>query len=397
MRYAHTLRLCAAVLLATVIFAPRAEAQDNLSIYGFFQGQSRYSNEAQTQMTAAGPVESTTETFTFSVQQLNLFFATQFSPSFSAFVNAEIRNTLSTADGFGELRLEEAWARYNYSGAFNVKAGRLLPRFNNLNEIKNRTPLLPYITRPLIYESSFAQILPLDQFVPDQAYLQVYGTVPTGQIRVDYAAYVGNSDQTNLTPLNVGSVVAGSDTTVSKLIGGRLGARWRGFNAGISGTRDARQHGAFDLNGTLLPAPGLGEIARTRVGADFSFAVGRVYGEAEAVQVLYHLDDAQQTALDAVSAMTNGVFSDSFDARFYYGLLGVNITEQLFAYGRYQFYADQSSTAISEGIDLYSVGAGFRPIDAITLKAQYEHVGARENPLFGFDSHYLYGAISVSF
>lgn len=396
MLHTYTFRLCAVILFAAALFAPRANAQD-LSVYGFFQGQSRYSDETQTSMTQVGPTESTTENFNFSVQQLNLFFANQFSPAFSAFVNAEIRNTLSTGDGFGELRLEEAWARYNHSSTFNVKAGRLLPTFNNLNEIKNRTPLLPYVTRPVVYESSFARILPVDQFVPDQAYLQVYGAIPTGEIRVDYAAYVGNSDQTNVAPITSGTVVAGSDTTMSKLIGGRLGARWRGFKAGVSGTHDMRQHGAFSLGGTTLPMPGLGEMTRTRLGGDFSFSMGRFYGEAEAVQVLYSLDDTQEAMLAEVSTMTNGVFSNNFDASFYYGLLGVNITEQLFAYGRYEFYADQSSSTLAEGLDLYSVGAGFRPIDPITVKAQYQHVGSRENPIFGYDANYLFGAVSVSF
>lgn len=393
----HTLRLCATLLLGAAFLAPRAHAQFNdLSIYGFFQTQGQYS-EAEFTM---GPASDTDETLSFSVQQLNLFLANQFSPSFSAFVNAEIRNTLSTAQGFGELRLEEAWLRYNHSSELNVKAGRLIPTFNNLNEIKNRTPLLPYVSRPIVYESSMHGILPMDQFVPDHAYLQVYGAVPTGNIRVDYAAYVGNSDNSYLAGGGDLLMVAGTDTSLAKAVGGRLGARWRGVKAGVSGTYDKRLHSdvpGFDpatgAPTAPIPGTGLGDMQRTRFGADLSFTVGRLFGEAEAIQVLYHFDDEQQAQVEQ-NVASFLMFSESMDASFAYGLLGVNITEEWYAYGRYDYYGDES---FDFGIDTYSLGGGFRPIDQVALKVQYVNVATRENALFELGQHSLYGAVSVQF
>ena len=386
----YAFRLCAVALLATALFTPRAYAQvgDDLSIYGFFQGQGRYN----TQSTTTAGVTTHDESTSFSVQQLNLFLAHQFTPSFSAFVNTEIRNTLSTADGFGELLLEEAWVRYNHNSAFNIKAGRLIPTFNNLNEVKNRMPLLPYIFRPAVYESSYARVLGNDQFVPDQAYLQVYGAVPMNEVRFDYAAYVGNSDATNLAQISEGATLAGSDTTVSKLVGGRVGIRWRSLKAGVSSTFDKHQHSQFAVAETVLPMPGVGTINRTRVGADVSFSRGPIFGEAEVIQVLYHPDGAQQTALDQVELVSGGVFDNSLDASFYYALLGANITEKWFAYGRYDYYG-----SASVALDFITAGGGFRPIDPIALKLQYVYAVSRENIAFEMDTHSLMAAVSVQF
>jgi hypothetical protein len=400
-----TLRLCAAFLLAAVLFAPRAEAQDDLDIYGFFQSQLRYSDEQST----SGPEE----VLSFSMQQLNLFASTQLTQEFSAFVNAEITNGYSTETGFGSLGLQEAWLRYNRSAALNVKAGLLVPTFNNLNEISNRTPLLPYVFRPIAYETAYATVLPVRALVPNQAFLQVNGTLPTGDLRFDYAAFVGNSESSYAAPDPIGSVVAGTDTTTSKLVGGRLGLRWRSAKVGVSGTYDQRQLDNLVLNGTALPL-GLGDVQRMRLGADASFERGMLFGEAEAILALYGLDDEQQARLDLLSSSPElpvqteqgvemvpnqlaPVLSGTLDASFYHALLGVNITDQVFAYGLYNYLEDTSNTAFASGFDLYSAGVGYRPIFPVVLKAQYIHVAARENLVTDFSGSYLFLAASVQF
>lgn len=384
--HSHAPRLCAA-LLAVTFLAPLGHAQaDGANIYGFFQAQGQYNTtEMAPQFGGA-----TSEDATFSIQQLNVFLANQFSTDFSAFVNTEVRNTLSTGDGFGELRLEEAWLRYHQSPALNIKAGRLIPTFNNLNEIKNRTPLVPYIFRPHVYESSYERTLAIGQFVPDQAYLQAYGVIPVGEVRADYAAYVGNGDVTNLASAE-DAQIAGQDTTLSKLVGGRLGARWHGLKAGVSATKDSPQHGGFTIFGQPMEGvDGLGEMDRTRIGADLSFTLGRVFGEAEYIGVFYHLDDEQQAAVDAVSQASGGFIPNEFDGTFYYGLLGVNLTEKVFVYGRYDLFDEAS---FGNAVQAYNLGGGYRPIWPVVLKAQYHRVDMDNL----FTSNYFFGAVSVSF
>jgi hypothetical protein len=392
MRSSHALRLCAAFLLAMVLLAPRAEAQDDLDIYGFFQTQLRYSNE----VSGTGP----DEVLSFSMQQLNLFASSQLTQEFSAFVDAEITNGYSTETGFGSLRLEEAWLRYNQSAALNVKAGLLIPTFNNLNEIKNRTPLLPYVFRPLAYESSFSTVLPTKALVPDQAFLQVNGTLPTGNVRFDYAAYVGNSESAYAAPTALGSSVAGTDTTLSKLVGGRLGLRWRTLKVGVSGTYDERSLQVFNLAGTRIPV-GLGDVARTRIGADASFERGTLFGEAEAIFVLHHTDAEQDATLQFLAtneqSPLRGIVNEGLDQRFYHALLGVNFTDRVFAFGMYDYLEDTSQNAFSNGFDVYSAGLGFRPAYSVVLKAQYIHAAARENPLTDYNGDFLFLAASVQF
>ena len=91
---------------------------------------------------------------TFILQQANIFFRKQFNSRFAAFVDLEFTNTYASTRKWGTFRLEEAWVRYQTSEEFSIKAGLLVPVFNNLNEIKNRMPLLPYITRPFVYEAA---------------------------------------------------------------------------------------------------------------------------------------------------------------------------------------------------------------------------------------------------
>ena len=42
----------------------------------------------------------------------------------------------------GSTKLEEVWVKYRADRRFNLKMGMLIPIFNNLNEINNRTALL---------------------------------------------------------------------------------------------------------------------------------------------------------------------------------------------------------------------------------------------------------------
>ncbi len=151
-----------AFLTVLLLLAPGREAfgQDleDLRLFGYFQGRLLYSNEE-------GVPEGPEQKAGFTLQQLNFMFAKDFGSDFSAFGNVELTNSFSTENAWGSLKLEEAWMRYNHSSSFNVKAGLQIPIFNNLNEIKNRTPLLPYVGRPSVYETAFSELLPISVFV----------------------------------------------------------------------------------------------------------------------------------------------------------------------------------------------------------------------------------------
>jgi len=147
------------VLLSAIIFSlvpfmvvPNTFAQVKetpIKIFGYFQ------NSFQ-QWTA---FEFRPKQNSFSLQQLNLFFQKDLGTNWTTFVNFEFLNNFSSGRQWGSANLEEAWVKYRADMRFNLKLGLLVPIFNNLHEIKNRTPLLPYIIRPLAYETSFSEFI----------------------------------------------------------------------------------------------------------------------------------------------------------------------------------------------------------------------------------------------
>jgi hypothetical protein len=401
----RTKALILALLAGILLFVPVREADaqvgDDLHLFGFFQGHYRYSSQQG--------IEGQDNISSFSLQQLNALLMKQFDPRFSAFVNVELTNSFSTDRGWGTLRLEEAWARYNHSPRVGVKAGLLVPTFNNLNEVKNRTPLLPYIFRPLAYETSFAGVFDLENFTPQQGFVQVSGALPLGQARLDYATYAGNNSPEFAAQHTSGSVVSGTDMSTSKMFGGRVGVRWQGITAGVSGTRDQRDisHDLVLLLGQpaeVLASIGLpsqfviGQMNRTRIGGDLSLQRGNLFAEAEIINVDNGTSAEQNALLATLSAVTESAISPGVDALFYYGLIGYDFTDRFFAYGMYNFLSDEGTNAVlAAGIDMYSVGAGFRPVDGVVSKVQYIYTESRENPLLDFGSHSVYLGISVFF
>ena len=122
-----------------------------LEIFGYFQNEFEHQHH-----TDSGSFN------TFALQELNLFFRKDLGKGLTSFVNLEAINNFSSSKRWGSLDLQEAWVRYKVGRRLNLKFGLQIPIFNNLNEIKNRTPLLPYVIRPLVYEASFSDIIPLD-------------------------------------------------------------------------------------------------------------------------------------------------------------------------------------------------------------------------------------------
>ena len=306
----------------------------------------------------------------FSLQQLNLFFQTDLSGDWRAFTNFEVLNNFSSSRQWGSFNIEEAWLRYRAGAKLSVKAGLQIPIFNNLNEIKNRTPLLPYIVRPLVYETSFNEFIAVEAFTPTRAFVQAYGFLPVGQTKLDYAAYLGNSPNIRSQFDNVREGVDGQtgvDTTKTLLVGGRLGLRQGNAKAGVSLTHDVTDafQGAEALFGG--PASRFEGISRVRLGGDFSVDLGPLSFEGEFILVS-HDDDEPEL---------------NIDNEFYYGTLGYQPNERLFIYVSYWNTAQREiafNVNTPDGVipvfpvlvEIESIQAGvsFNPHDRITLKAQ---------------------------
>lgn len=342
-------RIRAAILAPIFLMMqfPAAHAGDDLDVFGFFQASLIQLNEEQTFSSRAFgfSAQQTKDLNSFTLQQLNFFFRKELGTDFTSWVNFELTNAYSSTENWGAFSLEEAWIRYHRTNKLILKAGLLIPKFNNLNEVKNRMPYLPYISRPLVYESSVAELLPLHDFVPEQAYLQIYGALPLRTITFDYAIYIGNAESDFINSEPQLTRQTGIDTTDFFMYGGRFGMKWKTLRMGVSTTFD--KDNQTDI--------GLGAVNRTRLGGDLSFSISRLSVEAEIIHVGHDLDRSDM----------------SLDKLFYYGTLLCDFSDCLYGYVSYNRIKDDFRPELRDGLVSYYIGGGYRPIDAFVIKAQY--------------------------
>ncbi|MCG8607414.1 hypothetical protein MJD09_20835, partial [bacterium] len=275
----------------------------------------------------------------------------------------------------GAINLEEAWIRYESNEKFSLKVGLLLPIFNHLNEIKNRTPLLPYVIRPLVYETSFSEVIAIEEFTPSRAFVQANGFLPLNEVKLDYAVFIGNSPNIN-TRGERGQT--GVDTTDTIMIGGRIGLRFDELKVGVSATRDNVNvfQGGEAFIQQEVPSSRFTEVVRTRLGVDLSYRLGRLFFEGEFIGVS-HDDKTPQISLDK---------------EFFYGTVGYSFTDELLAYGSYWLTRQDFTVLASEDppelglvdfdVRVPNVGLAFNLNDRITFKGQYARVKLIETVKF---------------
>ena len=330
-----------------------------LKLYGFYQTD--FMNDHQTlnsPFASAGDLRLNS----FWMQQMNLFLAKDINDNFSTFVSLEFTNNYASQKNWGSFSIEEAWINYSSSNLLNIKAGLLLPAFNNLNEIKDRTLLFPYILRPFVYETSLGSLVDLNAYVPQNANLEVYGSVLMQELKLNYAAYVGNSEDAYANDNSTPQGVAGIDTSKFKLVGGRIGLDYENLKIGVSTTFDKTNQAAYNI----------GDVSRSRFGADLSYSIAGFKLESEYIKVNYNLTDGQKETLNYLHTYMSPTVPTNMDKEFYYAVLSYNITDEFFIYGKYDNERDQADFMMSSGVKGYSYGAGYKAADDILLKFQYQ-------------------------
>ncbi|MEM1095644.1 MAG: hypothetical protein AAGJ10_13675 [Bacteroidota bacterium] len=354
------MRRLLAVCAATIVLALPCQAQQGeapLRIFGYFQNAFSYQNSSRGEVITS-----------FSAQQLNLFLQKDLAEDFTAFVNFEVVNGYSSSDGWGSWGLEEAWVRYRWDRRLNLKLGLHIPTFNRLNDIKNRTPLLPYIIRPIVYESSFDEFLSNDEYTPARGSFSLYGFFPAGRAKLDYSAFIGNSPNIRRFTDPFSTVEtqgqSGVDTTRALQLGGRLAVRTTEATLGVSGTHERTNQfvGAERFYGGDIDDYKL--ATRYRLGADLYIERGRWTAEAELIWVRY----------------PNRPVPLESDLTFVYGVLGYNVTDRLFVFGTVSQNWEtitqiQPRGAFSVPIEITVGGGGaaYTLTDRVVFKAQYAH------------------------
>ena len=372
-------------LLCYLLLSAAAHAQEPLEVFGFFQvnyfaidREDRVSNP----FFGLDRIDDN-DRLTFNVQQLNLFLRRELSNNLTSWVNFEVTTDFSSDKGWGTFSLEEAWIKYFHRRSLNVKAGLLIPRFNSMNEVKNRMPFLPYVIRPIVYESSIDDLLPINSdLLPQRAYFQVYGLFLKGESQFNYALYLGNAEDEFINNNTELTISTGADTTTSVLIGGRVGFQNNSLTAGLSGSWDKDNQ----------VENGLGEVPRYRMGGDLSLSISEVTLENEVILVRHDLDQPDV----------------SLDKLFYYSTLSYNLTERWLGYGSFTFLKDDFFPGVDTGISGVYFGFAYRPNINILLKAQYARFNISDGTIaatdeipipliFNFRQQTIAAAVSVSF
>jgi len=361
------LRIRLAVAIFFMLCCRHAAAQTEpggVKIFGYFQAALGHQKD----------VDLERELNSFTLQQLNLFLQKDLGTSWSAFINFELVNSYSSQRNWGGFSLEEAWVNYRYSNQFKLKLGLLTPAFNNLNEIKTKTPLLPYIIRPYVYESSFGET----DFVPGRAFVQAYGFIPKRAAKLEYAFYIGNSPNVNTDGRRT---ITGVDTSRTFLFGGRIGMRYGNFKAGISATRDKLDAQALSDAFGVAPEK-LKNIARLRRGADLSFSGAKWLLESEYIHLSHSFPFPQE----------------DFDQRFFYATLGYSFSERVFGYASYWYAYANVLPIAEESFQVPTLGATYKINDMVVCKIQTANVYVDETkPKRDATYNYTYFAISVRF
>lgn len=365
------------LIVAALFFAAAfgtIRAQGNIEIYGYTQAY--YNSFHNTWKQGAPEGEANYYFHNLGISQANVFLAKDLGDDFSAFVNFEFINNYSSDKGFGSFNLQEAYLKWDYRDFLKVKFGMLLPQFNNLLEIYNRTPLLPYLIRPKLYEANIGNMVNIFDILPQKALLQVNGSVPVESANFEYAVFLGGPPNSFISSPShdfLPSYVSyGQSSTNSFSWGGRLGIRAGGLRLGVSTSFDVMNGNGFakDENGGTAD---LGKLNRYRIGSDLSFKFGDFELSAEYLKVKTPLTSAWQDSLNTWNSLDPHFIGKDFDKTFYYASLQYNITESLYSYVMYDYLNDNVDPFYFglDGFYGFHLGAGYYINDSIILKAQF--------------------------
>lgn len=377
------------ILITLLLFPVALLAQDNVRFFGYvqpilqtFQSDQDFWDEVKYN--------------TAGVSQANFFVSADFANNLSAFVNFELINNFSTDKKWGALNLQEAYLKWYHSNYLTVKFGQVIPQFNALFEIYNRTPLLPYLVRPKLYEATSGNLVDIFDILPQKAIAQVTGYLPlTDAFKLDYAAYLNHSvNKFHSNPnndLKPYYVAYGQSASPYLGYGGRIGIRHSNFSIGGSATHDMSNQRRFRWTESGDEA-NLGDIPRMRLGADFSFNYGPVTltGEVMVNQSKYEDDrtvtftdvydnDLEKTmTLDEFFKYAHGqnkmFIGEGLDKLFYYVTLQYNLTDEIYGFVMYDYLKDEIDPYFFgiEGYKGIALGAGWNVNDNVVLKAQYQ-------------------------
>ena len=395
---------------AFVIFGSSVYSQEGLSIYGFFQASAFHvENDYTFKTSKLNPLmgdSKKSEAYTsYQLQQANLLMRNEFNDNFSAFLNLEFTNNYNSLNGWGSFGIKEAFMRYQLNDQFTAKVGMFIPKFNNLYEIYEKTPLLPYAFRPFVYETVLESVIDQNDFLPNKAFAQIEGFLPVDEVKLDYAAYFGNIESKYITSSEKKDEITTSMPVYGMnqkndlaAFGARIGARYNSLKVGVSFAKDMKNMNNFSVKYATAPAVvvNFGDVPRTKIGVDFNVSQFGFTLAGEMIMTSLDLDDTQETTLKATSKGSKGIIGEETNKLFYFTSLKYNISDEFFVYGMYNYFQDKMLYNTQDGLKSISGGIGYSPIPNVTFKAQYFRNDS-DNKLLEYTHNGIMIATSVAF
>ncbi len=394
------------IMVFIEIIVTQLYAQSSIDIYGYVQSSYLFFHN---KFDPYPPEEEQDYTYhNMGLNQLNLFFEKDLGDNFSGFINFEFINNFSSDKGYGSLNLQEVYLKWDFHDYLKVKFGMVIPQFNAMFEIYNRTPLLPYLIRPKLYDATSGNLVDIFDILPQKALVQINGSVPVDAASIEYALFAGNPPNNFLSSPNndllPGYVAYGESAVKYFSLGGRIGVKIGGLRAGLSGSidKDNRENFETDSDGNTA---NLGDLPRYRVGVDFNFKFNKFELSAEYLKVKTKVTSDIQDSLNSWSSLDPYFIGNSFDKTFYYATLLYNFSDRLFAYVMYD-YLNDSVDPYYFGLDGYygyHFGGGYYLNDNVILKVQYTRNLARYDtgeeviPIRKYSENNYAVGVSVSF
>lgn len=387
-------------------------SDDDLYIFGFSQIilNSRQL-KSSTIPTASLPISTSinSTSTSFALHQVNLFFQKSINEKTTFFLNFEASGSYSSRIPSGEFEVPEGWISFQLNDNIELKTGLLLPKFNNLNEIKNRIPLFPYIIRPVVYETLFDNIFKPEDYKPQSAYVQIIGYKNiSDKLIFDYSFYIGNSEDSFLSSVRGSEHVAQEDNATlyrgenlnsELLFGGRFGLEnyLNTAKFGISYTIDEDNRTEPVKSVFRLPeltTPILGEIPRYRLGVDLSFTYKKIAFESEYMGVFHDHSEIRKK-----EAFRNA----NLNKYFLYSNITYNYNDKIYLFGTASFNSDNTFEFVAPnspskaGIQIISGGGGWRINDVTVFKIQFLYSYLPDNDYLDYTFKMLTLGISTIF
>jgi len=384
-------------LVFGLMFSSFLVAQEEITVFGYFQPYyTSFSNEYGPPGPPTG--EENFSYNTLGIGQLNLFFQRPIGENFTAFVNFEYVNNFSTGNGFGTYSIQEAYFLWDYKDFLRVKFGMVIPKFNAMFQIYNRTPLLPYLNRPKLYEASTGNLVDIFDILPQKALIHIDGFVPTSVANFDYALYISgptngfiSSPKNDMIP---GYVPFGQSAVKYVGLGGRVGITSGPVKAGVSFSTDVenKRHYLADVANKYISymedsvaqvylndPTNLGDLNRIRIGADVTITLGDLTIAGEFLQTNTDVSASNQTILNQWNANDSYYIGKGFNKLFYYASATYDISPEAYLFAMYDFLDDKADPFYF-GIEGYygiSGGGGYHVNENVVLKAQFTRNQAR--------------------